>query len=320
MMSGLGWALYKRSLSLQSIVRGATVAGALIFAGFPVAGAETVHGHYTLTCWNYEDAITYASKPSYPEIRRQLGCGDGYAVKIIERGGGNCKTCRDGRYMCQGYVVAYCESMRRTVPAPYQGRLDDAARSVADKPDNAVGQAPASSWMDTHLANFEWRENESAARWRELVRRHQYGGTALGEVLARVPNPVNSSRAAERCDKALYTYWHQASKSCKSLTLAAVPDANFNTQYRSGGAGVHVYDFPQRPVNGATLTLRRDFFGIPDRIVVSFITRGEERRVLDTGMVSYAGTHSLPAFSGDSVRVIVTGGGDGTSWNFTLTN
>ncbi|TVR07068.1 MAG: hypothetical protein EA385_13860, partial [Salinarimonadaceae bacterium] len=151
-------------------------------------------------------------------------------------------------------------------------------------------------------------------------RRYQAGGTGLGDVLARVPEPVNTARAAERCDESLYTFWHQASRSCRTLTLAEEPAAKFNTQYRSGGAGVHVYDFPQRPANGAILTLRRDFLRIPDRIVVSFITGGRERRVLDTGMVSFTGAHSLPPFSGDSVRVVVTGGGDGTAWNFTLAN
>lgn len=78
----------------------------LIMINVSVFAAQTIHGKYSMTCFDHDSAERYAPKPSYAKIRNTLGCQK-FAVNF--KGADNCKQCSNGKYKCQGYVVAYCK-------------------------------------------------------------------------------------------------------------------------------------------------------------------------------------------------------------------
>ena len=122
------------------------------------------------------------------------------------------------------------------------------------------------------------------------------------------------------CNDSYYTTWDSGSSDCVELTLDTEESADFGEQYAAGGAGVHIFDFPQKPSQGQRLNLQYEMFTALDRAVVIFIADGRENTVLDTGMIGGNGTRTIPAFYGDAVRLIMTGSTDGTQWNFTLSD
>ena len=82
----------------------AALAAAL--APAPAPASTTVLGHYTLACYEHEDAREYAGSPSYDKIEEELGCED---WEKVDEGVADCRPCGNGEYQCQGYVEAYCE-------------------------------------------------------------------------------------------------------------------------------------------------------------------------------------------------------------------
>ncbi len=123
-----------------------------------------------------------------------------------------------------------------------------------------------------------------------------------------------SIQAQNKCNQDIMTTWNPKTNRCERMTHKVNSAAKFGTRYESGGEGVHTFNYTGRPQQGARLAIEWNMYDIPDRIVVYF----GSRVVLDSGMTKQTNSGRLPAFSGNSVKVVLTGGGDGTDWNFTL--
>jgi hypothetical protein len=169
-----------------------------------------------------------------------------------------------------------------------------------------------SSWDEEAGSDDFWSGNEVSSSdddfWND-------GNNADSEDSGFWSDPENYKN---ECTASYYTTWDSSRDECVELTKDADENARFGQQYGAGGAGVHVFDFPDRPAQGQRLNLRWNMNSVPDRAVVIYIDRGREITVFDTSMTSGRGTSELRGFSGDSVRLIMTGSSNDTQWDFTL--
>jgi len=200
-------------------------------------------------------------------------------------------------------------------------RIDSAEinlRSVKDwndasvKSEKSAATRTADEQLFDRIANGHAKKRAAAthgtASWDEIWKQER----------ERVSAIATAKKVRDDCNNDLFTSWDARNNKCTKLVVATEPKASFDREYRSGGAGVHVFDFAATPAVGARVVADWDMKQIPDRFVVFFNEAGIEKQVFDSGMVSASKSVRLPAFFGDSLRVVMTGGREGTAWSFTL--
>lgn len=193
---------------------------------------------------------------------------------------------------------------------------DRMAAALGDAEERREREEDAAEEAQVALASVEARrerDRRAAAARRERQRQEEAARQARAEQLRR---EEARRRRIQDCEESLYTYW--SGDNCETLSQDRESDARFGVEYGSGGAGVHIFDFPQQPDAGQRLLLRYERHSVPDRIVVFFVASGVERKVYDSGLGGGSANLRLPAFEGDSVRLVVTGGSNGTQWEFTV--